>query len=135
MAAPVCTTSALVTGCYNQELWGGKNTQLAIMVYLMAQELKGVGGTDYTGNLIGVNSSGLIAAAASLFPPLISRDQMNDAELKIYYNNAVGAGGSPGTSSAALATGIKCLFNVNPEMLRKMFLLLLCKLGHHTGSN
>ena len=130
---PTCTAAALVTGCFNTESWTPQD-QLALIVYLMTQELKAVGGTDYTNTLTNVTTSGgLLYDAAQVFMKMTD-DQRQEALINIYINNATSAGATTPATRPAAANAIACLANATPDQLAQAFLMLTCKLGKHTGS-
>lgn len=129
---PTCTASSLVTGCFSGEVLNAKQ-RMAFLVYFMALELNAVGGTNYTSLLVSTASGGLLYDATQLAQKMTA-DQRQTAILNIYRNNAVAAGASPSADPSVLADNVKCLINATDDQLEQAFILLLCKLGKHTGT-
>lgn len=123
-----CTAAALVTGCFNTEVFNHKQ-QLALIVYVLALELQAIGGTDYTSSLTGATSpGGLVFDAAQVFQTM-TEDQRWEALINILISNAAAAGASPPASPAAALTDIQCLTCAKEDQLIQMILWLLCNLG------
>lgn len=127
MAAPVCSTTSLVTNaaCYTASSIS-PNTRKALLVYGKALELAGIGGTDYTAVL----STTLVKDAVQLVPG-ITPDEIAAARVNMQFLNATSAGASVPATLAAKMAIIKCLMNLDPATLEQADLLLTCKLGVH----
>lgn len=96
----------------------------------MASELKGIGGTDYTNNLIGSSAGGLLGDTIALLE-LASMDELRSFDVVIARNTAIASGGTTDTDIQTRMQQIKCLLNVNPVVLEKMRIFLKCNLGVH----
>lgn len=130
MANPVCSVSSLNTPCFGGEMLTGVDP-MALKVFFMASELKGIGGTDYTAKLTTPGAGGLLDASVQMSNKA-SLDDLRQFELAIFSQNAVASGGlAANVGIQTLAQDIKCLGNVNPDALQRMYLYLLCQLGVH----
>lgn len=124
MANPVCTRDSLIAGyaCY-QNL--NPRDQLAVKVYLKAQELAAIGGEDYTAEL---GPGGALVEDASAFSTMAPW-QIALSHLTVLTNNAEAAGADISDDIDVIASEIECLKNFNEKMLNQMDLLLSCQLG------
>jgi hypothetical protein len=96
----------------------------AAMVYLMALELKAMGGTDYTSAL----TTTLIDDSAAIQD--LNENQRQIARLQIQWNNASANGASMPASVDALNALTACCVDAVPD-LDLLILWLSCKLGQH----
>ena len=134
MANPTCSVSSLRVNCFQGTVIDNFRRK-CLMVYLLAAELKGIGGTDYTGNLTGGASGGLIGDAVAglqqVNEDLIGKSTVGLYELGIQLNNAVASGGTTNTDINTRMGQIKCLINVNENTLDRCIVWLKCNLGVH----
>jgi len=111
---------------------------MALLVYINANELQALGGTNYLATL-----TTTLITDSKVFNNL-SNDQLGvgvvgspftgTATLAIAYNNAINVGGAPPTTQDAVGAAIAGLVACNPRQLAQAYLLLQCKLGRHTAS-
>lgn len=111
---------------------------MAYLVYFMAAELAGIGGTNYLSTL-----TTTLNEDAKVFNNL-SNDQLGVgvvgspypgvATLAIAYNNANGAGAGLSTNIQTLSEAVAALKMMTDRQLAQAYLLLLCRLGRHTGT-
>jgi len=127
---PTCTTASLNVACFR-----GYNLtrlqRLAYKIWYAANELQVNGGTDYTGRLTQpVNGTSLLNDAVQQFGTYQwSRDNLDAAELAIYYNNAINAGASVSNVPNTVQPKVRRLEQVDEDTLMKMLILLECQLG------
>lgn len=131
MATPTCTTAGLLETipCFSPQVLN-PHQNLALQIWMLANELDANGGTDYTSDLSSTATGGLIKAANDLFERAYPA-QLDQAELTIYRNNAASAGASISSDIDTLLNSVADLQLVDMAMLEKMKLTLLCKLGSH----
>lgn len=129
MANPTCTRSSLMTTNPAFGLQGFTPRQYrAAKLYLMALELKGVGGTDYTSAM----TTTLISDAITLVGNgQNDPNQMRIAMLQVQRNNTAATGETVPSTFNALNAATKCCFQNMEAPFDAMELLLLCKLGVH----
>lgn len=127
MANPVCTTAGLISPCFQGSVINA-HQRLALMVWFMALQLKGVGGTDYTVAPTSTASGKLLGDANSLAGTM-TLDQLANAELTIYALNAIASGATTAEAINVRIQEVKCLENCTDPQLEEMYILLLCKLG------
>ena len=130
MSNPVCSLASLNLPCYRGQVLSPQQLK-AIQIFLMASELKGIGGTDYTNNLIGSAAGGLVGDTVNLFDENVSLDALATFDVVIDHNNAVASGGATVVPISTRMQQIKCLLNVNPDLLERMRIFLKCQLGVH----
>lgn len=135
MANPICNVTNLLKACFQGNVIDPLRRK-ALLVYFMAAELKGIGGTDYTTNLTGPQAGSLLQAAIALGPSLNedTRDLYGQRYIGLYElglarNNAVASGGTVASDINTHMNQIKCLLNVPEATLDKMLVLLACALG------
>lgn len=94
----------------------------------MANVLKGIGGTDYTSNL--VNSSTSLRNVANNALIGFDRDMILALESFIYNRAATASGSTPGTTAATwTASNAKTMRDLNEDDLRRMAVTLLDKIA------
>jgi hypothetical protein len=109
----------------------------ALMVWFKASELKGIGGTNYTTNLIGPKSGGLLFDTYQFVDEKVSKDDIGYCahigtfQLAVARNTAIASGGDTDATIQVRMQEIKCLINVNEDVLDRMLLFLDCQLGVH----
>ncbi len=138
MANATCSTASLTIACYQGTVQNNLSRK-ALMVYLMAAELKGIGGTDYTSNLTGPAAGGLLGDTIINLGDSGTadvRDKFGYREIGLYelgvqHNNAVASGGTTSVSIQTRMQQIVCLLNVNERTLDMMMVWLACNLGVH----
>jgi hypothetical protein len=135
MANPVCNISSLNVACFDDSVIDAIRRK-ALMVFFKATELKLIGGTDYTGNLIGSGATGLVGATVQFADSKVGLDNIGTRyigtyELAIAHANAVAAGMPLVATISARMAQIACLLNVNESLLDRMNVFLECQLGVH----
>ena len=130
-----CTIAGLNVACFRGQTLD-PHQRKALMVFFMASELKGIGGTDYTALLISPASGGLLGDTKALFDEKSSLDDVGARnigtfELAIAQASAIAVGGTAAASIQDRMQSIKCLQNVNESLLDRMILFLTCQLGVH----
>lgn len=127
MSNPTCTAATLNdnAACYHNGILNPAQ-QWALLVYGQVLELAAIGGTDYTAVL----KTTLQTDTAC--PPM-DDDAMLAALLVIQFNNATAAGASVPDTLADKMAAATCLQYVpgGVERLKRIALLLTCKLGVH----
>jgi hypothetical protein len=129
---PQCTAASLNIAClrgYNLS----RLQRLAWEVWFLANELAQNGGTNYLTGLAKPSTPGgvyLLNDATQLFKNW-NRDEMQMAELAIYYNNAKAVGANVSTTPAVTQAAIPRTLHVDEDRLIWMKTLLLCQLGAH----
>lgn len=125
-AAPTQGSSeALAANLRGQEL--NRLQRLRFLVWFMANALKGIGGTDYTSNLVNGSTSLRTVANTALIG--FDRDMMDALEAFIYNRAAIAAGSSPGTSNLTwAASNAKNMRDLNEDDLNRMRVTLLDKI-------
>jgi hypothetical protein len=100
----------------------------ALMVYVLALELKALGGTDYT------NANTLAVAAKDLQP--FTSNRLNAALLGVFIRNAnaVTASTASTNPSTLMAGGGQRFVAQGDRTLDQELLFLLCQLGKNTGT-
>jgi hypothetical protein len=129
---PTCTTGSLNVACFR----GYNLTRLqriAYKIWYAANELASNGGTDYTGRLtIPVGGVSLLNSMRQQFGQYQwSRDNMDEAELAIYYNNAIAVGALVSNVPNVVQPKVRRLEQINEDDLVKMLIFLECALGAH----
>jgi hypothetical protein len=136
MATPICTRAALNLACFkgfNLSTFQRK----CLLVWFKASELKGIGGTDYTAVLTGAKPGGLIYDTTQFADEKVSKDDIGYCshigtwQLAVARNSAVASGGDVDAGIRTRMQQIKCLYNVNEDMIDRMLLFLECQLGVH----
>lgn len=136
---PECTVETLVEDhpCFQ---WPTTNDhqKMAYLVYFMAAELAAIGGTNYLSAL-----TTTLNTDAKIFNNL-SNDQLGVgvvgspfpgvATMAIAYNNANGAGAGLSGNIQTLSAAVAGLKQMTDRQLSQAYVLLLCKLGRHTGT-
>ncbi len=119
MSAP--TVADLTNGCFSGQVLT-EQEQRALMVYFMAQQLKAVGGTDYTAAL----TTTLVTDVDCL--ATLNSAQRKEARLVVEFTNANLAGASLSSSINVLKAAIACLVNVPGNTLDVMEISLRSQL-------
>lgn len=138
MANPTCTVASLRSNCFQGTVIDDFRRK-CLMVYLMAAELKGIGGTDYTSKLTSPAAGGLLGDTILNLNPggntdskdLFGCHRIGLYELGVQLNNALASGGTTATDINTRMQQIKCLINVNENTLDMMLVWLGCQLGVH----
>lgn len=108
-----------------------EKTRLAFRIWYLANELSRLGGTNYTGLLNTPSAGGLLGDTIGLFDKY-SMEDMDAALTAIYYQNAIAAGAAVSAVPNVTINSVKHLVNgQNMEIMQKMEILLLCKIGVH----
>lgn len=127
MANPSCSRDSLATTTPGFGLQGLNPRQYrAAKLYLMALELKGIGGTDYTSAMTTTLISDAVTLVGRMDP-----NQLRIAMLQVQSNNAAASGQSVPSTVNDLNAATKCCFQNQNAPFDAMELLLLCKLGVH----
>lgn len=129
MANPTCTISGLNTACFRDPALSNLRRK-QLLVWFLASELKGIGGTDYTSKLVDPAADGLLGDTVALLQTSSAAD-LEVYRLTIAKNAAIAAGGTTDEDIQTLMQNIAPLTNVSDEVLNKMIVLLTCKLGVH----
>ncbi len=95
-----------------------------MLLYFMAQQLKAIGGPDYT------TSMSTTLLTNSRCKELLNSDQMMSAEIVIEKNNAVAAGASISSNINVNTAAIDCILNATESQLQGAYLQLRCELGY-----
>ena len=135
MANPTCTLAALNLACFDGQILDPFRRK-CLLVFLKASELKGIGGTDYTGKLTSGASGGLIGDTTALIDEKASLADIGCRtigcyELAIAQASAIAAGGTTNVGIQTRMVSIQCLLNVRESMLDRMLIVLECQLGVH----
>lgn len=136
MANPTCTIASLNIACFGGHVLDPLKRKM-LLVYFKAAELKGIGGTNYLNTLTGASPGGLLYDTEQLFNEYVNKDKIGYCrhvglfELSIARNNAIASGGDVDVTIQTRMQQIKCLLNVNEDMLDRMCLCLECQLGVH----
>lgn len=134
MANPTCTVASLNISCFDGIILN-QFQRKALMVFFKAQELKFIGGNDYTSVLTSPAATGLLGATNAFADFKVSLDEIGrrtigQFELAIAQNTAIAAGLATATIQARMQS-IKCLINVPEMFLDRMIIFLDCQLGVH----
>lgn len=130
MANPVCSNVTLNLPCFKGEVLN-RRQRLAFRIWYMANELKMIGGTDYTAKLVIPGAGGLLDDTKQLFDKY-SEDDMDAARTAIAFDDAVAAGAAVSSTPNVTINSVKHMVNnLNEITLHKMETLLMCKLGVH----
>lgn len=127
---PTCTTASLSVACFR-----GYNLtrlqKLAFKIWYAANQLKAIGGTDYTAIL----AKPAAAGGKSLLNDAIQQfarwdmNALDSAIVAIEYNNAVAAGASVSAVPNTVQSSVSRLEAVDENDLLKMYAELKCQLG------
>ena len=123
MANPVISNTSLTTMCYLVPPLSEKQ-QKALKIYAKANQLKAIGGTDYTAKL----SSTLLSDAATLCCGMDLAERQA-ARVRIEIDNAKSAGATIADTISAKQAYINCLVEANEQQIDEADLLLTLALG------
>lgn len=122
MAAPVTNVDTLInaSGCYSGQTLGLAD-QKAIDIYLLAEQLKAIGGVNYVGDMNSLITDSVCYANKQ-------PDELRQINLQIDNNNATTAGAVIGDISAQLSQAA-CIRNASMEQMDAALLFLKASLG------
>ena len=136
MANPTCTVASVLTNfpCFTVL---NEKQQLAFIIWYAANELKAIGGTDYTNDLTGSDAGSLLTGEAA-YLQIVQDGYVEFAPtpimVAIFYNNAINAGATVSSVVNTTVQRVKYLCNPSgatmPQMKRMLY-ALLCQLGSH----
>lgn len=134
MANQICTVATLNIGCFSGAVINQQQRK-SLLVFFKANELKLIGGTDYTAVLTSPASTGLLGATYAFADGKVSNDFIGERiigilELAVAHNTAIAAGFANATINSRMDS-IKCLVNVTEAILDRMIIFLDCQLGVH----
>lgn len=124
MAAPVCTTANLNSGCF-QDPTIDAHRRLVFKLWYLSNQLAYLGGTNWL-----ANPQGLFSASNSVFEKM-SMNQVDAAEVSVFYNNALAAGAPVVTDPNVTVLGFQHFNNLDTNDLQKIKVFLECSLGIH----
>lgn len=114
-----CSLPALVSGAKCFDCFSATEKD-ALLVYLKAQTLIGMGGTDYSS----VTDLQTLVACLKCLPDF----RLQSLEVQIYLTAALDAGYRGETDIASLRAAIKCLSCLDRHTLRAMQVALDCRI-------
>lgn len=124
MSNPVCTTASLNPSCFQDPTINAIQRK-AFKIWYLENELAYLGGTNYL-----ANPQLLINAANSVFEKM-SMNQVDAAEVQVFFKNAQAAG-SPATAVPNQQIGfIQKFVQLDTNDLEKIIVFLECSLGVH----
>lgn len=127
----ICDPDTLSTGAKCLKLLNSRE-RLAALVYLMALELKYIGGKDYTDALTTTLATDSVCFR-NLTLDQTGKLKVGTAYLVIQAYNAILAGATLSDSVDDLKVEIKCLVNEPEATLMAMWVYLLCLLKQHAS--
>lgn len=133
---PTCSVASVLTNypCFTVL---NEKQQLAFIIWYAANELKAIGGTDYTASIVSGGGSSLLASEVAYLQTVQDgyvEFVPTPIMVAIFYNNAVNAGASVSSNVNTTVQSVTQLCNpsgtTRPQMKRMLY-ALLCQLGSH----
>lgn len=136
---PTCTSiSALISAqpCFTATTLNARERK-SLLIWFRAKELAAVGGTNYTSVLASTLISDATTFAGRAYndsQTFFGQSEFATAQLVIEKNNAVAAGATIASDIDDLMVSIAPLSKATEWQLDAALLMLMCKLGKHTGT-
>lgn len=136
---PTCTSISALIGaqpCFAGTTLNARERK-SLLIWFRANELAAVGGTNYTTTLASTLISDATTFAGNAYDSIntwMDGSEFNTAQLVIEKNNAVAAGATISSNINTLMASIAPLSKATQWQLDAALLMLMCKLGKHTGT-